>query len=372
MKENILINSIKKNPKDNLSECLINYKKERLIQIADTHKIAINKSLKKAKIVEELENTILETFSKEVLFLYSYEIELINSIINNRIEQLENADYNKYSFLSKLGYLHIFEDKKVITPVIPNELKEIYLATNTEYLNKNIQHNEKFISHIKALLRLYGLFEIEQLVKVWNELNYDKLTIEETKEHINAISRRNEYFWVSNNLIVSEIIREDEMERLYNAVKDKPYYTPTKTEIKLYENNEIDKESIYYNKIKEYIKKNFNLSEYYYNEVMIWILVSCLGEKPPNNVFEILKSYGCLFKNLNEINKFMKLFTDLTNNTRKWILRGATPLQVSGKKMNTVSETFEKLRNNIKSVKAGRNSPCPCGSGKKFKFCCYY
>ena len=28
------------------------------------------------------------------------------------------------------------------------------------------------------------------------------------------------------------------------------------------------------------------------------------------------------------------------------------------------------IRSILKKIKVGRNSPCPCGSGKKFKRCC--
>jgi preprotein translocase subunit SecA len=35
-------------------------------------------------------------------------------------------------------------------------------------------------------------------------------------------------------------------------------------------------------------------------------------------------------------------------------------LYLEAKKMNTI----------VKPKKIGRNDPCPCGSGKKYKFCC--
>lgn len=34
-------------------------------------------------------------------------------------------------------------------------------------------------------------------------------------------------------------------------------------------------------------------------------------------------------------------------------------------------ETCTIRERTIKSVKVGRNDPCPCGSGKKYKKCCY-
>jgi uncharacterized protein YecA (UPF0149 family) len=59
---------------------------------------------------------------------------------------------------------------------------------------------------------------------------------------------------------------------------------------------------------------------------------------------------------------------DLGNNTRIWENNGHTP--------NEIYERYEKPhlmplpRGGGKSRKVGRNDPCPCGSGKKYKKCC--
>lgn len=50
---------------------------------------------------------------------------------------------------------------------------------------------------------------------------------------------------------------------------------------------------------------------------------------------------------------------------RELLKKGADPAEEFEKKFN---------RPDVKSVrmfKAGRNDPCPCGSGKKFKRCCW-
>jgi hypothetical protein len=56
------------------------------------------------------------------------------------------------------------------------------------------------------------------------------------------------------------------------------------------------------------------------------------------------------------------------NNTRIWVNNGHTPLELH--------EIFSKRDEDIiefpirKKQKIGRNDPCPCGSGKKYKKCC--
>lgn len=67
------------------------------------------------------------------------------------------------------------------------------------------------------------------------------------------------------------------------------------------------------------------------------------------------------------------------NTTRQWILKGHTPTELYQKdsakleplKMHSVAlETVASPSTQASSEKIGRNEPCPCGSGKKYKKCC--
>lgn len=113
------------------------------------------------------------------------------------------------------------------------------------------------------------------------------------------------------------------------------------------------------------------------------------------------------------LDDFIKLFTDLNNNTRLTQNRGFTPNELSinrggqdvinsisfgpnitaalksGEvniegyrkgilmselpkkvKMNMLRQLAQIEDRNITQKKVGRNDPCPCGSGKKYKKCC--
>ena len=70
---------------------------------------------------------------------------------------------------------------------------------------------------------------------------------------------------------------------------------------------------------------------------------------------------------------------ELYNNTRQWALKGHTPnelFQKEKKFLKPLPEVHFEIRQPIAKVidlatrtKVGRNDPCPCGSGKKFKNC---
>lgn len=83
-------------------------------------------------------------------------------------------------------------------------------------------------------------------------------------------------------------------------------------------------------------------------------------------------------KGMETVNELMQLLVDFQNNLPRWSLKGNSPAQlfsVERKQLNPLPELpFEKLPfgNPFNDVgpKVGRNDPCPCGSGKKFKKCC--
>ena len=56
----------------------------------------------------------------------------------------------------------------------------------------------------------------------------------------------------------------------------------------------------------------------------------------------------------------------LNNATRLWQLKGHTPEEL----MAMTGEGRVIPFNQVHKAKVGRNDPCPCGSGKKYKNCC--
>lgn len=96
-------------------------------------------------------------------------------------------------------------------------------------------------------------------------------------------------------------------------------------------------------------------------------------------VLEVMNASGYKLS-MSEVEKCMDLFTDLSNNTRMPSNGGYTPnelMQKMGRSPRQVmfgsgfGAGFENvMKPFIAPPKVGRNDPCPCGSGKKYKNCC--
>lgn len=65
------------------------------------------------------------------------------------------------------------------------------------------------------------------------------------------------------------------------------------------------------------------------------------------------------------VNRFMRIRQIESNTQNKTVLQEQHNKNVSALQSNEGSETKKPIK-----VEKGRNDPCPCGSGKKFKKCC--
>ena len=80
---------------------------------------------------------------------------------------------------------------------------------------------------------------------------------------------------------------------------------------------------------------------------------------------EYLDELG-LMKDDRKAEAVVPLLIAFNNTTRLWPLKGHTPAELMAASGQGKVISFDEVRRH----KAGRNDPCPCGSGKKYKNCC--
>ena len=123
-----------------------------------------------------------------------------------------------------------------------------------------------------------------------------------------------------------------------------------------------------YRAFAQYLMKEFKLQVLQAADIVgeIYILLQNSGDL--NEAADYLSGLG-LMKDTEKAKVLLMLTAAFSNSTRMWRLKGYTPDELS---------TNEDGAKNMGKVipfghheqKAGRNDPCPCGSGKKYKKCC--
>lgn len=202
--------------------------------------------------------------------------------------------------------------------------------------------------------------------------------------------------------------------------KDKPYYIPAKKEFLLYDDPFYCDTTPEVAELKSYLLEQFNLTDEQETALFIEILYS--SRYPGAGFTDVMKRMNALelkFPTEQDLEEFAELHQAFHNNTRMQCNRGYTPKELAAmypkessepkslsfgpnirksiiegtinvnelrQSVLTMKMPSEALRFSIlkeiydaekeakknapKPQKVGRNDPCPCGSGKKYKRCC--
>jgi len=359
-------------PKTSLKECLQLYWGYRLLELAQIHGLQVAEGTSDADIIEQLIPKMLDNFPKDVEYLNETEWLFLNSVKQNPDKEMDDVEKKQYVTLKWLGYVYLFNHDGHIYPVVPRELLSLLPQSYSEEYKQRVEHNQRLFTYTLALINLYGVYRVEQLVDVWNMYNKDKITVEDARKYIDAMEKRQGDFWYDKGYVVSRLI-EDEKQYL-GLIKNSsrfPYFLPTKSDIAFYSNNEQSMSSTYFKKIEEFIRSKNALDDNDIDDLLYGIFGACQLDLPFEIIVDMLKDSGIEFTDEDEINEFIRMLRVASNNTRKWILRGHMPLELGENLAKIPANRSQDQRPKPRTVKKiGRNDPCYCGSGKKYKHCC--
>ncbi|APH14504.1 SEC-C motif family protein [Clostridium sporogenes] len=371
-------NMSKLNEKNNLETLLNNLTKNDLTDIRKSLDVKGASKLNKKELIEVLENKLKNNLNEvisnigfyEYIFLDRYfdEIEYINKNTN----KFDNA----ITDLKKKGIIfQIDEDKDKV--VIPEELKDNIKENfiKEEEFNLGFYISKDILKVVQVLLHYYGALSLEELYKIIHSmssnLNYGKdknIEIEFDRSYLtNLLSDNNRSYYgikkQDNIYYVEDMINLSYVLQGHKAIQYLDY-----KELSINYIRKFNKEEFYIKpleKLKKYMKENLNIKEEKLNELMY--STSCLMKNAfsVDYIFEDIK--GRIYLKNEEIERDIKdIITEINNNIEKWCLRGHSITEIKLKE----DKMYEKVEKVNYKGKIGRNDPCPCGSGKKYKKCC--
>ncbi|HOP99830.1 MAG TPA: SEC-C metal-binding domain-containing protein [Acetivibrio clariflavus] len=359
-------------PKTSLKECLQLYWGYRLLELAQIHGLQVDEGTSDSDIIEQLIPKMLDNFPSDVEYLNETEWLFLNKVKQNPNEEMNDIEKKQYATLKWLGYVYLFNHNGHIYPVIPKDLLNLLPQSYSEEFERRVEHKQKLFTYTLALVNLYGVYRIEQLVDVWNMYNKEKVTVEEAQKYVNEIDKRQGYFWYNKGYIVSNLI-ENEIQYLAllkNSYRC-PYFLPTKSDIAFYSDIEQLLSSSYIKKIEEFIGSKDNLDENEKEDLLYDIFGVFQLDLSLEVVIDMLKDMGIEFNDEDETEEFMRLLRVASDNTRKWGLRGHMPVELGKSRAKVPIDRPQLQKPQPRTVKKiGRNDPCYCGSGKKYKHCC--
>lgn len=333
--------------------------KDELVKIAKRYSVRGITTLKKADAVEKVMNVILENtkvaleLMEESVLRYIEELLKVNGLKKYECNEMIYINYLRNRGLAFSG---VKNDEAFV--VMPKELKSVI----SEQLNKDLKDkarlNEEIIKAISGMVYYYGVCKIDFLKS--NIKNIFGTSFDEA--YINTLIANGEelgYDYVIDGDMLCNIDVEDteKILKLQEECKNDYYKFDKKSLVKA---GKIDfvEENKQGAKLEKVLGELFVIDKNILKEEMDGFIVAIKNEVEKSEAIDIfLQAYEIQSEEERKIFVYeLELFA---KSIRKWSLKGYTEDEIEKANARVVNE-----------VKIGRNDPCICGSGKKYKKCC--
>ncbi|MEI3611906.1 YecA family protein [Pseudogracilibacillus sp. SO30301A] len=358
-----------------LDEGLSKYTKHELDTIRKTLNIKDASSLKKAELIILLQEKIPEYLEQIVFQLDVERFELLTNIAKNNgqiIAPNVTNDQIEYFRANGLIYTGTFEKKKILAA--PKELiGQITAWKDNVNIRATVKRNTEWIKLTHGLLYYYGTLTRAQLVQMLEETTKESINIE---EFLAVILNANSYFdeiHIDNELYSNfRVFDPERVLQEHQSRSSVPFYPFTKQQLLTAgEPGFVEKNQSYVQLVK-FLTKNFEIDWEEADKIAEECVYATRIGDGPNDILEYL-SHIFDFDDMEIVQEFMDEVVHLMNNTREWFLKGYTSTELLAQEQNHLRPlpvTKQNRDKGKKVVKIGRNAPCPCGSGKKYKKCC--
>lgn len=224
--------------------------------------------------------------------------------------------------------------------------------------------------YARAAVNLYGVISRKEFVDIFNRQNSEQTTEEELYILLLPLVLKQGKYGFYKEYIVHYSFNDnfDHVDYLLAEQADKPRYIPEKSEFLKYADEDYEDNNHWW-KMLRYMWDIFGLNENTskgYQEIRSYITYSTgINELGP-----IMDKYNLIFNSEEQLKKFFDLIMHAKNNTRIWENKGHTPAETFDFYNKQQENTDKTLKVSKNRREIGRNDPCPCGSGKKYKKCC--
>lgn len=379
--------------------------KEDLKEMAKIIGLSIPTKLRKDEYAAYFAESVLTFPDIWLARLTRYELTLLQKLVaagpDTYIEEPQTFMTPSLEVLSLVITDHGYEKDGKIRYMICDELREA-IAPHINNLLTSKEHENRYVieQYLLGILNLYGLCPYQETIKLLKEYITDPQVEKEIPAFLsNSIVCRQCGF-----ILVDECNSTPYMQSLYmfdiedidKELRKRPEVSETKrfTAEEVFQAGSmpyITFANSYREKLKQFMKKELG----YMDETIapalhrLWF-VSQTDENAVSSIFPYINSK---LSSVTKLQEAIELFSEYINHTPRWFLRGHSPAEasailkknnqpprpVAGANMTTAGmdvapstqATFNKMPgSSLSGQQVGRNDPCPCGSGKKYKKCC--
>ncbi|MCI3922826.1 SEC-C domain-containing protein [Paenibacillus sp. TRM 82003] len=249
------------------------------------------------------------------------------------------------------------------TFVMPEEAKAHWARLNQGEYRRVVRCNTEWIQLTQGMLYFYGVLRWEDLAELLKRYETEPVDLARLKRVIEAYGTYDVGLSANEEFIQHQDVEDPEQVLSEHAKRAEiPYYAFTKKQLVDASDEEYIDQTPAFRATVAYFGDQYEVSREQVEEEVDQLVFGIQLGDPMSEAFELLqRSFEC--PDRESLNEWVEMYAHLNNNTRQWVLKGHMPSEITRTRDESAAPQPGK-----RSV--GRNDPCPCGSGKKYKKCC--
>lgn len=333
--------------------------KDELVKIAKKYSVKGLTTLKKADVVERMMEVILNNTRVVLELMEESTLRYLEDLTKeNGLKKYECNEMIYINYLRNRGLAFSGTKDDEAFVIVPKELREIISSNIDKDLKEKSILNEEIIKATAGMVYYFGVCKIDFIKSNINKL----FAVDFDDTYISSLISSGEevgYDYVIDGDMLCHIDVEDveKIITLQEEAKNDYYKFDKKSLIKA---GKIDfvEENKQVTKLEKVLGELFVIDKNILKEEMDSFIVAIKNEVERSEAIDIfLQAYEIESEQEREI--FTYELDVLAKSIRKWSLKGYTEDEIAKEASRVVNV-----------VKIGRNDPCICGSGKKYKKCC--
>ena len=294
--------------------------------------------------------------------------------LNTIAQETLKIDYlflDFYMTAQIMGLMQSFYHDNQLFVVVPDEVKQTFKVLESNGYVAVKDFHDDLTDEAIAAVNLYGVISQADFVNLFNNHHDRQTQIDEMFSILVQEVRREIGFCFWGNYLVDDEFEEDDFKHVKDLLKErkhKPRYNPPFEEFIKYADWDYYEFTPQMEALQHYIMEWIDDPDDIM-DLLDQIHDFCTVEAVPGEYIDLLTEAGVVFDGADQVYRVMQLIVDVQNNTRLWRNHGHTPNELAKTTGHAKIIPFPSNRVSTQ-VKIGRNDPCPCGSGKKYKNCC--
>ncbi len=346
--------------------CLARFSKFELDNVRRTYRFSGISQLLKKQLIDFLDEKREELLWQTVLLMSEKQFQVLAEMGRKGFVPFSKIGIYPSSWWREraiIGTGSIDGEKMLVLPV---ELRKIVLDLKSDlFVKRQVKKNDEVLKGVNGLLNTYGVMDYGTLLKMMDDygiinkekdLRYVVELIESHKEYL--VDFEESGYFIAN-------VGVDNMAGLYEEILDRNsfhYKRFSKEEI-----FERSKEDWFlgrpnWERFRQIISGVFDCDSDEVLDILYEIYNAIQNEMSMREIFSILNAFE-VYSSEADVGYVMDELVVLMNSTPRWVLKGHSP--------NELRRSYVDLEQmDVMGKRVGRNDPCTCGSGKKYKKCC--